>query len=102
MVLELARADAAGKGTDPTEQWEILGRLRERVERLREQGMAWTVRDLDVDGRELMESLGLQPGPLVGQILARLLDQVVETPEVNRKDELLSRARTLLQELNPT
>ena len=34
---------------------------------------------------------GVRPGPDVGEMLARLLDEVLDDPERNTKDYLLSR-----------
>lgn len=51
-----------------------------------------TTRDLAVNGRDLIAS-GVQPGPQMGQLLARLLDAVLDDPARNTRDELLALAR---------
>jgi hypothetical protein len=58
-------------------------------------GAALSVRDLKVDGRVLMQELGLKPGPDLGRILKTLLDEVVEDPSKNERPILLERARAL-------
>ena len=52
------------------------------------------VADLAVDGGDLAEA-GVRAGPLVGRILRRLLDDVVEEPGRNTRGWLLDRARFL-------
>ena len=47
-----------------------------------------------MNGRDLIAA-GLQPGRELGNILKQLLDEVLETPEKNEKDYLISRAKEL-------
>ena len=47
------------------------------------------LRDLAVDGDDLRRA-GVPPGPLLGKLLASLLDQVLENPELNTRDALLA------------
>ena len=55
---------------------------------------ALSVRDLAVDGQDVMRALNLPPGPKVGQILDHLLEEVLENPALNRREALLERVRT--------
>jgi hypothetical protein len=41
-----------------------------------------------------MRELGLGPGPEVGRILGRLLEEVLEDPSLNARERLLTRIRT--------
>lgn len=92
-VLELATADAHGKGLDPTDVLASIERLRERVRVMREEGVALSTRDLAIDGRTVMQECGVAPGPIVGRILQHLLEQVIENPELNDRDRLSELAR---------
>jgi tRNA nucleotidyltransferase (CCA-adding enzyme) len=47
-----------------------------------------------VDGSDLIE-LGYTEGPQLGQTLQTLLDEVVEEPQRNGREQLLRRAREL-------
>ncbi|MEE3393603.1 MAG: HD domain-containing protein [Lachnospiraceae bacterium] len=51
----------------------------------------FTIKDLDIDGRILMDELGLK-GPEIGNILNKLLELVLDDPENNRKEILLRKA----------
>jgi tRNA nucleotidyltransferase (CCA-adding enzyme) len=77
---------------------EGLARFAERVAAVLESGRAFTVRQLAVDGREIMERLSLPPGPRVGIILSELLKSVLEDPSLNEKEKLLGIAERLFQE----
>jgi hypothetical protein len=40
-----------------------------------------------------MDELGLKPGPKLGEILNKLLEEVLENPELNEKENLLKKAK---------
>lgn len=73
-----------------------LQQLREHVARVLAGGDALSVRDLAVDGHDLMRELGLAPGPRLGQVLEHLLEQVLAEPARNDRDTLLALARAFV------
>lgn len=54
------------------------------------------LRDLAVDGDDLRQA-GVSPGPQLGRLLASLLDQVIENPALNTRDQLLAVAKLLTE-----
>lgn len=56
-----------------------------------EQGQCFCVKMLDVNGRDLIEA-GIQAGPLLGAVLDRLVERVIDHPELNQKDVLIEMA----------
>jgi tRNA nucleotidyltransferase/poly(A) polymerase len=97
-LIDHKHADLHGKrgsGGEPPPQDEIdaLARFREAVEQ--ERLSPHRLRDLAIDGSDLIE-LGFQPGPQLGRVLDQLLEAVVEEPALNTRDELLARARKRL------
>ena len=78
-----------------------LEELRERVAAQLAGGAALSTRDLKLNGRDLMISLGLAPGRIVGETLERLLELVTDDPALNEREALLAAARTLLAEPRP-
>jgi tRNA nucleotidyltransferase (CCA-adding enzyme) len=54
--------------------------------------------DLAVDGDDLRRA-GIPPGPLLGRVLDRLLDLVIESPARNTRDQLIALALTIYAEL---
>ena len=75
-----------------------LDELRERWIALLAAGAALSTRDLKLNGRDLMLSLGLAPGRIVGETLERLLELVTDDPALNDREGLLAAARVLLAE----
>jgi len=69
----------------------VLDEMRRRIARLLDERHALTVHDLAVDGRDVMDTLGIPPGPRVGEELEALLEQVLEDPALNRREALLAR-----------
>ncbi|MBQ8900818.1 MAG: hypothetical protein IJY72_07670, partial [Akkermansia sp.] len=56
---------------------------------------AFTIKDLHINGRDLM-AMGVPAGPNVGKILKALLDEVQEDRLPNAPEPLAARARELM------
>lgn len=67
----------------------FFGRVRWELER----GVPVTVEELPVSGRDVMELLGLAPGPQVGAVLQGLLASVWDDPSRNDRETLLQLLR---------
>ncbi|HET7225145.1 MAG TPA: CCA tRNA nucleotidyltransferase [Candidatus Eisenbacteria bacterium] len=89
-LFELRRADARAHGPERRSP-QGLERLAERIARVRAATHARSLRDLAVDGRDVMRVLGLPPGPRVGEMLSALLEEVTEDPAANTREHLLAR-----------
>ncbi len=63
------------------------------VAEVRRRGDPVSRSDLAVTGRDLAEA-GIGSGPAMGRILARLLDAVLDDPELNTRETLLAMAQT--------
>jgi putative nucleotidyltransferase with HDIG domain len=84
-MLDLRVGDRLGGGATET-SW----RLEEFKKRLIEvQKQPFTVKDLKIDGHDVMDTLNIQPGPKVGEILSKLFEEVVENNIPNTKENLL-------------
>jgi len=64
--------------------------IRKRITRILESDAAFKIKDLAISGGDIMRVLGMQEGPGVGAILKTLLDAVLETPECNTREKLIS------------
>jgi poly(A) polymerase len=75
---ELTRCDCTTRNKRrATELARRMDQLEERIARLREQEELDALRP-DIDGRQVMEHLGIRQGPEVGQALAMLLEARIE------------------------
>jgi tRNA nucleotidyltransferase/poly(A) polymerase len=50
-----------------------------------EPNAAFSIKDLAIDGEDVMKMLNVKPGPIVGQVLKELFEIVLEHPELNEK-----------------
>jgi tRNA nucleotidyltransferase (CCA-adding enzyme) len=98
-LLDLRRADvvAQGKGGETRDVDELEERIRLEIERKPPFG----VKDLEIDGNDIMERFNLSPSPSVGQILNHLLEMVLDDPDLNKKEVLLKEAKIFLRDLPP-
>jgi tRNA nucleotidyltransferase (CCA-adding enzyme) len=92
-LYEIGFADARGKGTDASADIANIEHLRDRVAALVAAGAAFSAKDLVLDGRALMTALQIPPGRLVGEILAHLVELVLDDPSINEPQKLLDAAR---------
>jgi len=91
-VFDLRIADFLGNGLRqgfPS----YLEEMKNRIEDILKKDSALTVNDLAVDGNDVMRELGIGPDKRVGILLKELLELVLDHPELNTREELLSRLR---------
>jgi len=87
-LAKVRQADRVSLGFDPSPGRNMQAFLG-RVEDVLKQGPVFTVKDLVVDGFDVMEALSIPEGPEVGRILEELLDMVLEEPALNTRERLL-------------
>ena len=88
LLLRLQEADMAGKGVDEPIAMEQFPVLRRLIGEILEEDSCLSLRDLAVNGHDLM-ALGLT-GKAIGQTLNRLLNLVLEEVLPNTREALLS------------
>ncbi|WP_394848218.1 HD domain-containing protein [Pendulispora brunnea] len=94
-LYRLNEADLRGKGRDVEDELRGLEALKVHVQKVIDAGDALSVRELKINGHDLMRDLGLKPGPLLGRILTQLLEEVLADPALNERHALLARAKDL-------
>lgn len=63
------------------------------VRNVLEQKQPFSVKDLKINGHDVMDALGIKQGKAVGEVLSHLLDLVVSDSIGNIKEDLLSEAK---------
>lgn len=98
-LIDLRLADMYGKYNEPvrihdTKSCELLIELQDRIKKIEEESSALSLKDLAVNGKDLIEA-GIPAGKKLGVILNQLLDCVLEDPAMNDKERLLKVALSL-------
>lgn len=98
LLLEVKRCDALAHAKIPAAQarYEAVLNMAQLVEQAMAQSPCLKVKDLAITGRDLME-LGLEKGPKLGEILNRLLLDVVDGSCENHLEALTDRAQLYIQ-----
>ena len=94
-MCDIRRADFIGSGII---KGEIASAARwERVlNAMEEQGVPFSQSELNCTGSDIMEWLGIEPGPAVAQIKKRLLAHCAVRPKDNTPERLMRTARGML------
>ena len=96
----LRRADLRARGRLVDEGLANQQAAEARFAREVERDAALKVGDLAVNGADVMQELRLQPGPQVGRVLAKLLDRVIDDPELNTRKNLIRLMAEVVPELS--
>lgn len=86
LLFKLQTADIIGSA--PPYDFNNIIQTKQQVEKILNEKQPLTVKDLDINGYDLME-LGVKPSKEMGEILNNLLDIVLEQPELNNKNTLI-------------
>ncbi len=91
-LLKVREADRIGSGVPKAFPYK-LRHLQFMIEKVRTDPISPKM--LALKGDEVMEILGIAPGPRVGWILAILLEEVLDDPTRNKRQYLVSRTKNL-------
>lgn len=94
-MIDLRIGDRLGSGIpeERAESWR-LKKFKERIEE-QLQPAPFSINDLAIDGNDIMQELGIQPGRHVGQLLQKLFEEVDENLELNTREYLLKRMKEI-------
>ncbi len=97
-IIQLRLADMYGKHQEKVEAgspaFKNLLELKDRIKAIEEQNCALSLKNLAVNGRDLIDA-GIEPGKKLGYILNELFQCVIDDPEMNKKDLLLEIAKNI-------
>ena len=66
-----------------------------RVEKILREEEVLSVKMLKINGEDIMQILGIKPGPTIGRVLEVLLQEVIDDPAQNMREALEERVREL-------
>jgi tRNA nucleotidyltransferase (CCA-adding enzyme) len=98
LLFEVNRADTSAKNPEHTrEKFDKLEDARRIYQEIIANGECVSLKELKINGKDLIAE-GMKPGRELGNILNQLLEAVLEEPQLNEKESLITLAHTLTQE----
>lgn len=94
-LIYLRMADRAASGTKKTPLSRGARLLLSRIEKVLQEDSAFSLKDLAIDGHDVMQVLGVHPGPHIGRILNEVLEAVLEEPALNDKEKLVELVKSI-------
>ena len=92
MMLKVRMADILSQSMyEREEKLEYLYELEEKYRKIISDGDCLRIKDLKISGKDLI-GLGINPGPMLGDILDKLLEEVLDEPSRNNEEYLVRRA----------
>lgn len=91
-LFKLRRADRSGNGFRKKLTTDRQLDFQKRIIEVFNSSRGLSIKDLSIDGNDLMNVFTLSPGKTVGKVLHHLLEMVLEEPELNEKEQLFRAA----------
>ena len=91
-LIDVRIADRLGSGVPKAVPYK-LRHFQFMVEKVSHDPIS--VKQLKLNGNDLIKELGVEPGPKIGAILAVLLSNVIDDPTLNEKEKLITLAKEL-------
>lgn len=90
-MINLRIGDRKGGGSKTT-SWRLMEFQKRIGEQLYE---PMEIKDMAVNGKDVMEVLNIPPGPKIGEVLSKLFEEVLEDTSKNKRDYLMARIKEL-------
>lgn len=98
-LVQIRFADQMAGRQDPDESAAGYHDALQKIARIEAQKLPLRVADLAVSGADIIRTLGIAPGPVVGEILQNLLRRVLEKPEINQPAVLIDMLPDLYRQI---
>ena len=95
-LLDLRRADVAGLGMN--NNIDDINQFEKDIQNEIDSKAPFSLKDVALNGDDLMSMFGLKPGKEVGLLLDYLMEQVLDNPSVNTKEDLTELANKYYNE----
>jgi poly(A) polymerase/tRNA nucleotidyltransferase (CCA-adding enzyme) len=90
-IFAVREADRLGSNSKIS-SWR-LEEMKQRIQSQLHQPMS--LKDLKINGGDLIKDLGLKPSPMIGKVLNKLMEMVLDDEKLNEKDILLEKAKEI-------
>ena len=95
-LLEVKKADTLAQSMyHREEKLDYIKQLKEAYDQIIAAGDCLTIKDLKINGKDLIE-MGVPQGAKIGEVLKALFEEVIEDPNLNNPEYLRKRAHELI------
>ncbi len=91
-MMAVRIGDRLGGGTQNAVSWR-MEKYQERIKQVLQK--PFSITDLKVNGKDVMEILHIEPGKKVGEILQKLFEEVLEDASKNNREYLLEKVESM-------
>lgn len=96
-ICILKYADRVGNGKKVAEEMDIDSTgLKKRFAEILHKDACFKIKDLTINGNDIMTEFGLESGPSIGKLLKYCFEIVLENPNLNQKDLLIQQVNYLI------
>jgi len=94
-LMNLKRADAVSKAAKAAWYAVELDKMDKLLREEKVKGAVLGVKDLAIDGSDVCDALGIEPGPMVGMALCELLQSVIDCEVENTREDLVGELKRM-------
>lgn len=95
--IAIRRADTAAQSSYlRKEKTENIDRIEELYYEIIDEDQCFSLDRLEISGKDIVD-LGVRPGPEVGELLNAALNKVIDEPESNRKELLITYVKNIMK-----
>ena len=94
-LMNLKRADAVSKAAKAAWYAVELDKMDKLLREEKVKGAVLGVKDLAIDGSDVCDALGIEPGPMVGMALCELLQSVVDCDVEDTREDLVGELKRI-------
>jgi len=97
-LLRLKLGDFKGKNYNRSIPLSIAKEIVNNTRLVYQKNEPFSLKQLAVNGNDIMTNLNLQPGPIIGKVLNSLLEIVLEDPQLNIKEILMEKMKEFMND----
>lgn len=95
LILQKADMTSMHRGD---EDYLLLEEFKNRIDGIIATESAFSIKDLAINGNDLFQEIDIPKGPVMGRVLQKLLDYVLDDPQRNIKETLLNQAAVIYED----
>lgn len=97
-LFRLRVADRLGNGLKPNPITPKQLDFEKRLVKLFAESNCLSVKNLAINGKDIMAVFKVKPGAIIGHVLNKLLEAVIDNPSLNNREALIEMSRSIMED----